>query len=73
MSYDYSMLLGKIKERCGSQSNFARAMAISERTVSLKLNGKVDWKGNEIMKAIDILKIPKNEITNYFFKSNVQN
>lgn len=73
MAYDYSKLLGLIVEKYGTQAKFANAMATSERTISLKLNCKVDWKQNEIVKAADLLGINKEEIPTYFFKLKVQN
>ena len=51
MPYNYSKLLGRIVEKVGTQSKFAEKMELSERTVSLKLNGKVGWKQDEIAKA----------------------
>ena len=65
--YDYSKLLGKISERFGSQKDFAHAIGLTERTVSLKLNGKVQWRQGEIDKACEVLEIPKHEIPCYFF------
>ncbi len=50
MCYDYSRLSGKIVESM-HQYNFAIAMKLSERSLSLKLNGKVGWKDSEIWKA----------------------
>lgn len=67
MSYDYSKLSGKIKEVCGSQAAFAEALGVSERTVSIKLNNKNDWKQGEIMQCCKILKIRKERIPMYFF------
>ena len=31
--FDYSKLLGRIKEKCGSQKEFARVLGISEGTM----------------------------------------
>lgn len=67
MPYNYSRLLGRIVEKFGTQYKFAEAMGLSERTVSLKLNGKIDWKQSEIEKACDILDIDKFVICEYFF------
>lgn len=67
MPYNYSRLLGRIVEKVGTQYKFAEAMGLSERTVSLKLNGKTDWKQSEIEKACDILDIDKCVICEYFF------
>lgn len=71
MSYDYSKLLGKIVEKCGTQFSFSKKMGLSERTISLKLNRKVPWKDTEIIKAAEILGIPNDEIVEYFFKIKV--
>lgn len=68
MCYDYSRLSGKIVEKYGTQYNFAIAMKLSERSLSLKLNGKVGWKDSEIWKAIQLLGIPVEKIHLYFLK-----
>ena len=67
MPYNYSKLLGRIVEKDGTQCKFAEAIELSERTVSLKLNGRVGWKQTEIAKACEILDIDKSEICEYFF------
>ena len=72
MSYNYSKLLGRIVEKVGTQSKFSEAIGLSERTVSLKLNGKVGWKQTEIAKICDVLHIPQEEIPAYFFVMEVQ-
>ena len=73
MFYEYAKLLGRIKECCGSQSVFAKKMNLSERTISLKLNSKKEWKQSEIKQACEILNINNSEIPVYFFKAKVQN
>ncbi|MDO4307239.1 MAG: DUF739 family protein [Eubacteriales bacterium] len=70
--YDYRKLSGRITEICGTQYNFAKKINLSERTVSLKLSGKVEFKQGEITKACKILQIEENEISDYFFKQIVQ-
>ena len=72
MSFDYSMLSGKIVEKCGTQSRFAKEMSMSERSMSLKMNGKVDWRQDEILKACACLGIEHAEIPAYFFRQKVQ-
>lgn len=72
MSYNYSALLGKIVETFGTQAKFAEALGISEHTVSLRLNGKRQWKQEEILRASSLLHIPKEEIVHYFFTLQVQ-
>ena len=39
MAFDYSKLKGKIVEKFQTQQAFAKAMELSERSLSLKLNG----------------------------------
>lgn len=73
MSFDYQRLKGKIVEKYNKQSDFARAMQMSERTLSLKMNGKVAWKQTEIMKAIKLLDLKDSDIQPYFFVIKVQN
>lgn len=67
MPYNYSKLLGRIVEKAGTQSSFAEKMGLSERSISLKLNGKVGWKQSEIAKACDVLAICDSDIPDYFF------
>ena len=72
MSYNYSKLLGRIVEKVGTQGKFAERMNLSERTISLKINGKIEWKQNEIANACQILDIQEREIATYFFALEVQ-
>lgn len=67
LKYDYSKLRGRIVEKYGSNRNFSKAMELSERTISLKLNNKIFWTQKEIEKAIDVLDLSSNDIQNYFF------
>ena len=73
MSINYDKLKGRIVEKFGTQGAFAKAMALSERTVSLKLSGKVAWKQPEIVKAVEVLELESAEIQAYFFDLEVQN
>lgn len=72
MEFDYSALLGKIVEKFGTRRNFALAIGLSERSLSLKLNNKVSWKDIEIMKSIELLEIDKENISLFFLKPKVQ-
>lgn len=72
MRFEYSKLLWRIKEKYGSQSKFARAIELSERSLSQKINGKTGWKQQEIVRACEVLEIDKTEIPEYFFRLNVQ-
>ena len=72
MSFDYSKLRGRIVEKYGSQMSFAKAMDISERTLSLKMSGKRTWKQPEIRLAIKLLGLSDDDIKDYFFTLKVQ-
>ena len=63
MKFDYSKLNGRITEIFNSKKKFAKAMKLSERSISLKLN---------ITTACNLLLIPDNQIGDYFFKPEVQ-
>lgn len=71
MVYDYSKLLGKITEQFGTQYNFAIAMGLSERSISLKLNGKTSWRDSDIEKAMSVLHADVRDIPDYFFRKKV--
>lgn len=72
MKFDYSKLRGRIVEKFGTQIDFSKAVRMSERTLSLKLNGKRFFTQDEIALVTDILDIPENEIPLYFFTPKVQ-
>lgn len=73
MSLDLSRLRGRVKDVFGTFENFSEAMGWSERTTSLKLNGKRSWKQQEILKAVALLKLDQKDIIEYFFTQKVQN
>ena len=72
MAFNYNKLKGRIVEIFGNQIEFAKAMQMSEKTLSLKMNGKVSWKQHEIVKAISLLGLTKDDIQEYFFTIEVQ-
>ena len=72
MPYDYSKLDGLITEKCKTRATFAKLIGRSERSISLKMNGKIEWSQNEISRACDVLGIEPSEISAYFFKLKVQ-
>lgn len=73
MVFDYSKLKGKIIEKYGNMYSFADAMGMSQRTLGLKMSGKIDWKSSEIMKAMKLLEVGSDEWYCYFFTLRVQN
>ena len=71
--FNYSKLLGAVKEHFGKQCRFAAAMGLSERSVSLKLNNIRCWTQHEMYRFCDLLHLPYTEIPNYFFVFDTQN
>ena len=67
MSFDYSKLLGRIKERGYTQETLAKHIAMSESTLSQKLNNKTPFKQRDIREISDALEISSNDIGAYFF------
>ena len=72
MAFNYRKLRGRIIEKYGSQSDFAKAFGCSDRTLSLKMNGKRPWKQTEILSAIKLLELSEEDIQDYFFTLEVQ-
>lgn len=71
MAFDYSKLRGRIIEKYSSQTAFTKAFGVSENTLSLKLNNKIRFTTDDIIKMSKMLEIPKNEIGQYFFTLEV--
>lgn len=72
MAFDYSKLRGRIKEIYGTQDAFAEAIGIGRVSLSEKLNNKVEFRQREINKSCEVLEIPIDEMTDYFFKLEVR-
>lgn len=70
--YDYRKLRGRIKEKCGTQSTFAKIIGISDVSVSNKLNNNVEWGQVEIENVVTALDIPPSDIHVYFFTHEVE-
>lgn len=68
MTFDYSKLKGKIKENFNTQRRFAKLLQISNASLSYKLNNLSYFNQKEIHKSLNFLKIPVEEVNEYFFK-----
>lgn len=68
MVYDYSKLVGKIKEKFGTQEKFADALDLGRVSLSLSLNSKREFSQKEINSAIELLNLEKTDIPEYFLK-----
>lgn len=71
MEFDYSKLRGKIKEVCGTQEEFAKRVDMSTTSLSHRLNGKLEFTQQEILKSLEVLHLQSKEIDEYFFKQKV--
>lgn len=65
--YNLDKLNGLVIEKCYTRRNFAAKMGLSEKSIYLKLKGKVEFKPSEIDKACEILNIKAEDIPSYFF------
>lgn len=72
MRFDYSKLKGKIVEVYGSQKAFAKALGVSEHTMSVRLNNKKAWTYQEIIKTVELLKLSPFELSQCFFTPEVE-
>lgn len=67
MNYNYSKLLGRIRE-CGlTQEKLAKAIEKDKSTISAKLNGQSSFTQKEIDTICKVLDISNSEIADYFF------
>ena len=64
----FAALRDLIVARFQTFDKFAKAMDLSKTTLSYKLNGKTQWRQNDIIKACDLLNINDGEISHYFLK-----
>lgn len=63
----HSKLRGLIREKFGTEQNFARAVFMSRPVVSNCLNGKRQWRGDEIAATCQALGIPLTDAYQYNF------
>ncbi len=66
-NYDYSRLLGLLRERGFTQEIFAKKIGVSACSLNLTLNNKRDFRQDEILRACDVLHISGDQISEYFF------
>lgn len=69
--FDYSKLKGRITEKFGTQSNFAKAVKRTDTYVSMVLNGKTYLDQTEIEKWSAALDIECEMLGVYFFAKRV--
>ena len=65
--FKYSKLRARIKEKFGTEGNFAEALGMSQNSLSRKFNDKIQFSSNDIRIWCDLLNIPIEESGLYFF------
>lgn len=69
---DYSELVGDIRKKFPTQADFAKALGISECSLSKKLNNRAEWTGKQMGKACKLLGKGPEAIPVYFFTPLVE-
>lgn len=67
MKFDYSKLLGRMRERGFTQETLAKAIGINESTLNSKLKNKTFFNARDIDKICEVLDISNSEIGTYFY------
>ena len=63
----YNKLKGRIIEKYGSQGKFAAALGMTENTVSRKMQDKVEFSKDDMVRWAELLDIDPSEFWDYFF------
>lgn len=72
LEFDYSKLLGRIKEKLGKQEILAERIKLSQVSLNKKLNNQVPFTQKDIIAIVQELEIPVEEIPIYFFTQKVK-
>ena len=72
MVFDYSKLLGRIKEKGFTQETLAKHIGITPGVMSDKLNNKSNFKQKEMVAIAEALDFSIYEIGVYFFVLKVR-
>jgi transcriptional regulator with XRE-family HTH domain len=72
VSFTYDKLRGKIKEKYGTQDEFARNLGISRSSLSLKLNNVSEFSQKEMLRTMELLGESPSLIDEYFFTLKVK-
>ena len=67
MRFDYSKLLGRMRERSFTQEKLAKYIGVSESTLNGKLTNKTYFNSKEIDRICEALDISNEEIGAYFY------
>ena len=64
MSYDF--LAGRLRQLKMQQRDLARALAMSETSLSHRMTGQVPWRVDEMYSVLRIIKASPDEMPLYF-------
>lgn len=67
----YQKLRGRIVEKYGTQGNFAKAVGLTEQSITAKMNGRTSFSQDDIKTWSSLLGIKLNEVGTYFFANEV--
>lgn len=70
-TFDYSKLLGRIRELSLTQEECAKKIGVSAQSFNYKLNNKRSFNQVEIKKLVELLELDCTEIKDYFFTEKV--
>lgn len=70
--FDFSKLIGKIKEQYKNRNNFCIKIKLSSNSLSKKLNNKVPFTSPEIYRIVKVLGIDVKDIHIYFYTLKVE-
>lgn len=68
MIYNYSKLRGRICEKFRTNAAFSKALNVTEQCLSAKLLNKNGFSQDDIIKCLDLLAIPLEDLHLYFFQ-----
>lgn len=69
--YNYNKLLGRITELGMTKDDLAKKIGMSRTTLYYKLNCESEFTQEEIQRCAEVLDFPSQEISLYFFNTNV--
>ena len=71
MSYNFAKLRGRMVEKSVNAEDLAHQIGMARSALSLRLNGKRQFRLNEVEQIVTALDIPAEQIAAYFFTEEV--
>lgn len=71
MSYNFAKLRGRMVEKNVSSKDLADRIGMEAPGLSLRLNGKRQFRLNEVEAIVTALDIPEDQVAAYFFTRKV--